>query len=167
MFFRFCIFWHAVGAAATGPAQLHVGGGGAGGGGGRAHRREVLGVAQVEGSRRRRRRVQRRAQLGRALRLCDGAALSAGSGRTAPERPRGTLRRRGRRTRQNLCITRKRQFRAEDLYDFCHKSTDADRYGRESRVPSIWNYCTTVTDIDGYERAIESFSRVRRPTYKN
>lgn len=89
MFFRFCIFWHAVGAAATGPAQLHVGGGGAGGGGGRAHRREVLGVAQVEGSRRRRRRVQRRAQLGRALRLCDGAALSAGSGRTAPERPRG------------------------------------------------------------------------------
>lgn len=91
----------------------------------------------------------------------------------APERPRGTLSgaerhgARGRRTRQNLCITRKRHFRAEDLYDFCHKSTDADRYGRESRVPSIWNYCTTVTDIDGYERAIESFSRVRRPTYKN
>lgn len=37
-----------------------------------AHGREVLGVAQVEGAARRR-RLQRRAQLLRALRLCNTA----------------------------------------------------------------------------------------------
>lgn len=56
------------------------------GGGGRAHRREVLGVAQVEGAARGG-ALQRRAQLAAALRICAHALLQTRPAGAAHFRP--------------------------------------------------------------------------------